>query len=182
MCNGPISLGGNDDYGSISRRSSPCISTKSLPLDESGYPSDGSTSCSTDSPHILSHSPSNQNTPNDPALRMRSESIPMSDSLVDGVSGRLLTDKLFLCPANTPAVEFSTLPVQISLPQTNGVSVSTPDLSLLSADLYQSNATAVADERIHQHSPIPPEDIDLEESLFATALAITNRSKIVTCI
>jgi hypothetical protein len=31
--------------------------------------------------------------PNDPALRVRSESFPMSDSLVDGVSGRLLTDK-----------------------------------------------------------------------------------------
>jgi hypothetical protein len=42
MSNGP-SLGDNDDYGSISRRSSLCISTKSLPLDGSGYPSDGST-------------------------------------------------------------------------------------------------------------------------------------------
>jgi hypothetical protein len=40
----------DDDYGSISRRSSPC-STKSSPLDESGYPSGGSTPCSTDSPH-----------------------------------------------------------------------------------------------------------------------------------
>ena len=30
MSNGP-SLGDNDDYGSILRRSSPCISTKSLP-------------------------------------------------------------------------------------------------------------------------------------------------------
>jgi hypothetical protein len=86
--NGPISLGDNDDYGS-----SPYISTKSLPLDESGYPSDGSTSYSTDSPHTPSHAPSNQHTPNDPALRVRSESIPMSDSLIDGVSGRLLTDK-----------------------------------------------------------------------------------------
>jgi hypothetical protein len=70
ISNEPISLGGNDDYGSISRRSSPCISTKSLPLDESGYPSDGSTPCSTDSPHTSSHAPSNQNTPNDPALRV----------------------------------------------------------------------------------------------------------------
>jgi hypothetical protein len=71
MSNGPISLSDNDDYGSISRRSSPYISTKSLP----------------------SHVQSNQYTPNDPALRVRSESFPMSDSLVDGVSGRLLTDK-----------------------------------------------------------------------------------------
>ena len=77
----------------FSRRSSLCISTKSLPLDGSGYPSDGSTSCTTDSPHTSSHAPSNQNTPNDPALRVRSESFPMSDSVVDGVSGRLLTDK-----------------------------------------------------------------------------------------
>jgi hypothetical protein len=92
MSNGPISLGDNDDYGSISRRLSPCISTKFLPLDESGYPSDGSTPCSTDSPHT-SLPASNQNTPNDPALRARSESFPMSDSLVDGVSGQLLTDK-----------------------------------------------------------------------------------------
>jgi hypothetical protein len=79
MSDGPISLGDNDDYGS----------TKSLPLDESGYPSDGSTPCSTDSPHTPSHAPSSQNTPNDPVLRVRSESFPMSDSLVDGVSGRL---------------------------------------------------------------------------------------------
>jgi hypothetical protein len=93
MSNGPISLDDNDDYGPISRHSSPCISTKSLPLDESGYPSDGSTPCSTDSPHISSHAPSNQNTPTDLAPRMRSESFPMSDSLVDGVSGRLHTDK-----------------------------------------------------------------------------------------
>jgi hypothetical protein len=50
VSNGPISLG-NGDYGSISRRPFPCISTKSPPLDESGYPSDGSTPCSTDSPH-----------------------------------------------------------------------------------------------------------------------------------
>jgi hypothetical protein len=92
MSNGP-SLGDNDGYGSISQRSSPCISTKSLPLDESGYPSDGSTPCSTDSPHTSLYAPSNQNTSNDPALRVRSESFPMSDSLVDGVSGRLLTDK-----------------------------------------------------------------------------------------
>ena len=40
----------DDDYGSISRRSSPC-STKSSPLDESRYPSDGTTPYSTDSPH-----------------------------------------------------------------------------------------------------------------------------------
>jgi hypothetical protein len=46
MSNGPISLGDSDDYGSISRRLSPCISTKSLALDESGYPFDGSTPCS----------------------------------------------------------------------------------------------------------------------------------------
>src|ERR1700735_3445811 len=58
MSNGP-SLGDNDDYGSISRRSSLCISTKSLPLDGSGYPSDGSTPCTTDSPHTSSHAPSN---------------------------------------------------------------------------------------------------------------------------
>jgi hypothetical protein len=63
ISDGPISLSDNDDYGSISRRSSPCISTKSLPLDESGYPSDGSTPCRTDSPHPPSHAPSNQNTP-----------------------------------------------------------------------------------------------------------------------
>jgi hypothetical protein len=75
-----------------------------------------------------------------------------------------MVKRLFLCPAGTPAVEFST-PVQLSLPQTNSVFVPTPDLSLLSADLYQSSATAVADERIHQHSPISPEDNDLEESL-----------------
>jgi hypothetical protein len=50
VSNGPTSLG-DDDYGSISRRSFPCISTKSPPLDESGYPSDRSTPYSTDSPH-----------------------------------------------------------------------------------------------------------------------------------
>jgi hypothetical protein len=82
MSNGPISLSDNDDYGS----------TKSLPLDER-YPSDGSTPCNTDSPHTPSHAPSSQNTPSDPVLRVRSESSSMSDSLVDGVSGRLLTDK-----------------------------------------------------------------------------------------
>jgi hypothetical protein len=92
MSDGPISLGDNNDYGSISRRSFPCISTKSLPLDESGYPSDRSTPCSIDSPHTPSHAPSNQNTPNDPVLRVRSESFPMSDSLIDGVSGRLFAD------------------------------------------------------------------------------------------
>jgi hypothetical protein len=48
---------------------------------------------------------------------------------------------------------------------TNGVSVPTPNLSLFSADLYQSNATAVADERIHQHSSIPPKGNNLEEPL-----------------
>ena len=68
-----------------------------------------------------------------------------------------MVKKFFLCPASTPAVEFSTLPVQLSFPQTNSVSVPTPDLSPPSADLYQSNATAVADERTHQYSPIPPE-------------------------
>ena len=52
-----------------------------------------------------------------------------------------------------------------SLPQTNGISVSILDLSLLSADLYQSNATAVADEGIHQHPPISLEDNDLEAPL-----------------
>src|SRR5271156_859230 len=52
-----------------------------------------------------------------------------------------------------------------SLPQTNGISVSILDLSLLSADLYQSNATAVADEGIHQHPPISLEGNDLEEPL-----------------
>jgi len=46
-----------------------------------------------------------------------------------------------------------------------GVSGPTPDLSPPSADLYQSNATAVADERIHQYSLIPLEDNDLEEPL-----------------
>jgi hypothetical protein len=44
--------------------------------------------------------------------------------------------KLFLYPASTPVVKFSTLPVQLSLPQPNGVSVPTPNLSPLSADLY----------------------------------------------
>jgi hypothetical protein len=76
-----------------------------------------------------------------------------------------MVKKLFLCPASTPPVEFSALPVQLSLPQTNGVSAPTPDLFPPSADLYQSNATAVADERVHQHSPIPLEDNNLEESL-----------------
>ena len=56
ISNGPINLGDNDDYGS----------TKSLPLDESGYP------CSTDSPHTSSHAPSSQNTPNHPVLRVHS--------------------------------------------------------------------------------------------------------------
>jgi hypothetical protein len=92
MSNGPISLGDNDDYGSISRRSFPCISTKSLTLDESGYPSDRSTPCSIGSPHTPSHAPSNQNTPNDPVLRVRSKSFPMLDSLIEGISGRLLAD------------------------------------------------------------------------------------------
>jgi hypothetical protein len=73
--------------------------------------------------------------------------------------------RFFLCPASTPAVEFSTLPVQLSFPQTNGVSIPTPDLSPLTADQYRSNITTVADERIHQHSPVPPEDNDLEEPL-----------------
>jgi hypothetical protein len=74
---------GNDDYGSISRRSPPCISTKSLPLDESGYPSDGSTPCSTDSPHTSSHAPSNQNTPNDPALRVLKQRSPRHEPDLD---------------------------------------------------------------------------------------------------
>jgi hypothetical protein len=91
MSDGRISLGDSDDYGSISRRSSPCIPTKSLPLDESGYPPDRSTPCRTDSPHVPSYVPSNRNSPNDLALPVRSEFFPMSDSLVDGVSGRLLT-------------------------------------------------------------------------------------------
>jgi hypothetical protein len=76
-----------------------------------------------------------------------------------------MVKKLFLCPASILTVEFSTLPVQLSLSQTNGVSVPTPDLSQPSADLCQSNATAVANERIHQHSPSPPEENDSEESL-----------------
>src|SRR5436309_15732367 len=68
MSNGPTSLGDNDDYGS----------TKSPPLDESGYPSDGSTPCSTDSSHTPSHAPSSQNTPSDPVLRVRSENMQHS--------------------------------------------------------------------------------------------------------
>jgi hypothetical protein len=75
MSNGPISLSDNDDYGL----------TKSLSLDESGYLS---TPYSTDSPHTSSHAPSNQNTLNDPVLRVRSEFFPISDSLVDGVTDK----------------------------------------------------------------------------------------------
>src|SRR5947207_2367409 len=73
--------------------------------------------------------------------------------------------KFFLCPTNTPAVEFSTLPVQLSFPQANSVSVSTPDLSPLNANLCQSNSTAMADERIHQYPSISSEDNNLEEPL-----------------
>jgi hypothetical protein len=73
--------------------------------------------------------------------------------------------KFFLCPTSTPAVEFSTLLVQLSFPQANSVSVPTPDLSPLNANLCQSNSTAVADERIHQYPCIPPEDNNLEEPL-----------------
>jgi hypothetical protein len=65
MSDEPTSLGDDGDYGS----------TKFLPLGESGYPSDGSTPCSTDSPHTPSHAPSSQSTPNDPVLRVRSESF-----------------------------------------------------------------------------------------------------------
>jgi hypothetical protein len=75
MSDGPISPGDNDVYGSVSRRTSPCISTKSLPLDENGYLSDGSTPYRTESSHTPSHAASNQNTPNDPTLRVRSESV-----------------------------------------------------------------------------------------------------------
>jgi hypothetical protein len=76
-----------------------------------------------------------------------------------------MVKKFFLYPANTPAVEFSTFPIQLSFPQANCVSVPTPDLSPLNTNLYQSNSTAVADERIHQYPPIPPEDNNLEEPL-----------------
>jgi hypothetical protein len=83
MSNGSISLSNNDDYGS----------TKSLPLDESGCPSDESILCNIDSPHTPSHAPSNQNTLNNLVLRVRSESFLMSDSLIDEVLGQLLTNK-----------------------------------------------------------------------------------------
>jgi hypothetical protein len=46
-----------------------------------------------------------------------------------------MVKKLLPCPVSTPAVGFSTLPVQFSLPRINSVSVPTPDLSLLGADL-----------------------------------------------
>jgi hypothetical protein len=46
-----------------------------------------------------------------------------------------MVKKLLLCPVSTPEVGFSALPVQFSLPRINGVSVPTPDLSLLGADL-----------------------------------------------
>src|SRR2546430_5213213 len=62
--------------------------------------------------------------------------------------------KFFLYPTNILTIEFNTLPVQLSFPQANCVSVPTPDLSPLSANLYQLN-----------YSPIPPEDNDLEEPL-----------------
>jgi hypothetical protein len=93
---------------------------------------------------------------------IESQRSQFNDSLLKATE---TVKNLFLYPASTPAVEFSTLPVQLSLPQTNGVSVPTPNLSLLSADLYQSNATAVADERIRRHSSIPPKDNNLEEPL-----------------
>ena len=93
---------------------------------------------------------------------IESQRSQFNDSLLKATE---TVKKLFLYPASTPAFEFSTLPIQLSLPQTNGVSVPTPNLFPLSADLYQSNATAVADERIHQHSPIPPKDNNLEEPL-----------------
>ena len=100
MSNGPISLSDNNDYGSVSF---PHILTKSLPLDESGYSPDGSTPCSTDSPHTPLE-PSNQNTSNDPVLRVRSESFHMSDSLADEVSGRFLTDKQY-SPRHKPGLD-----------------------------------------------------------------------------
>jgi hypothetical protein len=100
VSNGPISLGDNDDYGSISF---PRILTKSLPLDESGYPPDGSTPCSTDSPHTPLQL-RNQNTSNDLVLSVRSESFHMSDSLVDEVSGRFLTDKQY-SPRHEPGLD-----------------------------------------------------------------------------
>jgi hypothetical protein len=93
---------------------------------------------------------------------IESQRSQFNDSLLKATE---TVKNLFLYPASTPAVEFSTLPVQLSLPQTNGVSVPTPNLSPLSADLYQSNVTAVGDERIHQHSSIPPKDNNLEEPL-----------------
>jgi hypothetical protein len=93
---------------------------------------------------------------------IESQRSQFNDSLLKATE---TVKKLFLYPASTPAFEFSTLPVQLSLPQTNGVSVPTPNLSLLSANLYQSNATAVADERIRRHSSIPPKDNNLEEPL-----------------
>ena len=113
MSDGPISLGDNDDYGSISRRSSPCISN------ESGYPSDGSAPCSTDSLQTSSHASSNQNTLNDLVLRVRSESFPMSDSLVDGVSGRLLTDKQH-SPRHEPDLDVARPTVRYDLDHSTG--------------------------------------------------------------
>jgi hypothetical protein len=70
-----------------------------------------------------------------------------------------LVKKFFLCPASTPAVEFSTLPVQLS---SNDVSIPTPDLPQLTPDMCQSNTTTFADGRVHRHSA-PPEDTHLEE-------------------
>ena len=93
ISNGPISLGNNNDSGSISQYLFPSISTKSLPLNESKYLSNKTISYSTDFPYISLYAPSSQNTPNNPVLYIYFESFPILDLLIDEVLGQLLTNK-----------------------------------------------------------------------------------------
>jgi hypothetical protein len=83
-----------------------------------------------------------------------------------------MVEKFFLCPASTPAVEFDTLPIQLSLPHSSailckptsrGVSVSTPGLSKLIPDLHQPRTTSLTVERALENATLPPEDDNSEE-------------------
>jgi hypothetical protein len=86
-----------------------CVSTKSLPLDQSGHPPDES---STDPPRTPSHEPINPKIPYDPVLRVRSEPFHTSDLLVDGVLGGFLLDRQHSpqcegCSRNEPALDMA---------------------------------------------------------------------------
>jgi hypothetical protein len=71
-----------------------------------------------------------------------------------------MVEKFFLCPASTPAVEFDTFPVQLSM---TDVSLSTSGLSTRISDQHQAKTTTLGVERAHKTSTLPLEDDGLEE-------------------